>query len=46
VLDGYRSLFRQPLFRQTNSESTAGRVGSVHDFGAGRLNRNGSDVLE
>jgi len=35
---------RQPLFRQ--SQSTAGRVGSVHDFLAGRVNRNGSDVLE
>ena len=37
---------RQPLLRQ--SQSTAGRVGSVHDFlaGSGRVNRNGSDVLE
>ena len=34
------------LFR--HSQSTAGRVGLVHDFlaGSGRVNRNGSDVLE
>ena len=35
----------------TKSESTARRVvsgwvGSVNDFGAGRVNRNGSDILE
>ena len=28
----------------TKSESTAGRVGSVHDFWADKVNRNGSDV--
>ena len=30
----------------TKPESAAGRVGPVHDFGAGRVNQNGSDVLE
>ena len=34
--------------RCSDSQSTAGRDGSVHDFlaGSGRVNRNGSDVLE
>jgi len=30
----------------TKSESTPGRVGSVHAFGAGRVNRDGSDVSQ
>jgi len=33
LLNGRQPLFRQPQFRQ--SQSTAGRVGSVHDFLAG-----------
>ena len=32
--------------RCSDSQSTAGRDGSVHDFLAGRVNRNSSDVLE
>jgi len=30
----------------TESESTAGQVGSVHDYWSVRVNCNGSDVLE
>ena len=33
------------MFRHSQ-ESTPGRVGSVRDFGADRVNRYGSDVLE
>jgi len=31
---------------QSRPRVVSGRVGSVHDFWAGRVNRNGSDMLE
>ena len=41
---GVKLYGRQSLFRQ--SQSTTGRVGSVNDFLAGRVNRSSSDVLQ